>query len=121
MKELITRPQANMLILGISILGVVLALLGWKLIRSREWTGYGVILALIEPLWLVYNAIEDAFGLDSIKALLINAALFIALGFAGRFAWQQWVGRSFLDDDSDRDGSVNTDVDALEDRDAAAV
>lgn len=121
MKELITRPQANMLILGISILGVVLALLGWKLIRSREWTGYGVILALIEPLWLVYNAIEDAFGLDSIKALLINAALFIALGFAGRFAWQKWVGRSFLDDDSDRDGSVNTDVDALEDRDAAAV
>ena len=116
MKELITRPQANMLILGISILGVMLAILGWKLIRSREWTGYGVILALIEPLWLVYNAIEDAFGLDS-----INAALFIALGFAGRVAWMKWVGRSFLDDVSDHDGSGVSDVDALEDRDAAGV
>lgn len=121
MKEMITRPQANMLILGICVLGVVLALLGWKAFRSRELTGYGVILALFEPLWLVYNAIEDAFGLDSIKALLINAALFIALGFAGRVAWLKWVGKSFMDDDSDRDGSENTDVDALEDRDAAAV
>ncbi len=121
MKELITRPQANMLILGISILGVVMAMLGWKLIRSREWTGYGVILALIEPLWLVYNAIEDAFGLDSIKALLINAALFIALGFAGRVAWMKWVGRSFLDDVSDHDASGVSDVDAREDRDAAGV
>ena len=121
MKELITRPQANILILGICVLGVVLTLLGWKVFRSRELTGYGVILALFEPLWLVYNAIEDAFGLDSIKALLINAALFIALGFVGRIAWIKWVGKSFMDDEPDEDGCVNSEVDALEDSDAAAV
>lgn len=39
MKEMITRPQANMLILGLFALGVVLALLGWKAFRSRELTG----------------------------------------------------------------------------------
>lgn len=80
-----------------------------------------MILALFEPLWLVYNAIEDAFGLDSIKALLINAALFIALGLAGRVAWLKWVGKSFMDDDSDLDGSEHAEVDALEERDATAV
>lgn len=121
MKELITRPQANMLILGLCVVGVVLALLGWKVLRSREITGYGVILALSEPLWLIYNAIEDAYGLDSIKALLINAALFIALGFVGRIAWIKWVGKSFMDDESGRDDCVNSEVDALEDSDAAAV
>lgn len=120
MKEMITRPQANMLILGLCAIGVVLALLGWKVIRSREVTGYGVILVLSEPLWMVYNVIEDAFGLDSIKALLINAALFIALGFAGRVAWLKWVGTSFLDDDTDRTAGLSED-DAMEDSDAAAI
>ncbi len=120
MKEMITRPQANMLILGLCAIGVVVALLGWKVIRSREVTGYGVILVLCEPLWLMYNVIEDAFGLDSIKALLINAALFIALGLAGRVAWMNWVGTSFLDDNTDQTAGIS-EVDAMEDNDAAAV
>ena len=120
MKEMITRPQANMLILGLCAIGVVFALLGWKVIRSRELTGYGVILVLCEPLWLIYNVIEDAFGLDSIKALLINAVLFIALGLVGRVAWLKWVGTSFMDDDTDRNAGLS-EVDAMEDSDAAAV
>lgn len=120
MKEMITRPQANMLILGLCAIGVVLAMLGWKVVRSREVTAYGVVLVLSEPLWLIYNAIEDAFGLDSIKALLINAALFIGVGLLGRVAWIKWVGKSFMDDESDQ-GLGMSDVDAMEDADAAAV
>jgi hypothetical protein len=116
MKEMITRPQANMLILGLCAIGAVLVLLGWKVFRSRELTGYGVILVLTEPLWVI----EDAFGLDSIKALLINAALFIALGFAGRVAWMKWVGTSFMDDEPDQSVGVS-EVDVMEDSDAAAV
>jgi hypothetical protein len=69
---------------------------------------------------LIYNVIEDAFGLDSIKALLINAALFIALGLVGRVAWLKWVGTSFMDDDTDRNAGLS-EVDAMEDSDAAAV
>ncbi len=30
-------------------------------------------------LWIVYNAIENVFGLDSVVALLINLALFLAV------------------------------------------
>ena len=120
MKEMITRPQSNMLILGLCAIGAVLVLLGWKVFRSRELTGYGVILVLTEPLWLIYNVIEDAFGLDSIKALLINAALFIALGFAGRVAWIKWVGTSFMDDEPNQSVGVS-EVDVMEDSDAAAV
>ena len=120
MKEMITRPQANMLILGLFAIGVVLVLLGWKVLRSREVTGYGMILLVSEPLWLIYNAIEDAFGLDSIKALLINAALFVCVGLIGRVAWNKWVGHSFMDDESAQEPGVS-DVDAMEDADAAAV
>jgi hypothetical protein len=120
MKEMITRPQANMLILVLCGIGVVLALLGWKVFRSREATGYGVILILSEPLWFIYNVIEDAFGLDSIKALLINAALFIGIGLIGRVAWIKWVGKSFMDDDPEQ-GTGESEVDVMEDADAAAV
>jgi hypothetical protein len=40
---------------------------------------------LAYPLWLVYNRIEDQFGLDSVAALLINLALFVAVGVGGGF------------------------------------
>ena len=39
--------------------------------------------ALLYPLWAVYNAIEDHFGLDSVAALLINLALFVIVGVLG--------------------------------------
>jgi hypothetical protein len=52
--------------------------------------------------------------------LLINAALFIALGFAGRVAWIKWVGTSFMDDEPDQSVGVS-EVDVMEDSDAAAV
>jgi hypothetical protein len=31
-------------------------------------------------MWRVYNAIEDALGLDSVAGLLANLALFVVLG-----------------------------------------
>ena len=41
---------------------------------------------LLYPLWMVYNGIEDYFGLDSVTALVINLALFGAVGIAGGLA-----------------------------------
>jgi drug/metabolite transporter (DMT)-like permease len=46
----------------------------------------GILIGLLGPanwlLWHIYNRIEDHYGLDSVKAMLINLALFAALGIA---------------------------------------
>ena len=52
---------------------------------SDGWRKCGLValcLVLTWPLWLVYNRIEDHFGLDSVAALLLNLALFVVLGVA---------------------------------------
>jgi hypothetical protein len=38
---------------------------------------------LLYPLWVVYNGIEDHFGLDSVAGLLVNLALFCVIGIGG--------------------------------------
>jgi hypothetical protein len=48
--------------------------------RAAAAAGAGI---LLYPLWLVYNRIEDAFGLDSVTALVLNLALFSVIGVAG--------------------------------------
>jgi hypothetical protein len=44
----------------------------------------GLLVGLLGPanwlLWRIFNGIEDRYGLDSVKAMLINLALFAALG-----------------------------------------
>ena len=46
----------------------------------------GILIGLLGPanwlLWRIYNRIEDHYGLDSVKAMLLNLALFAALGIA---------------------------------------
>ena len=124
MKDIITRHQADMLILGMAVLGVALLLLCWKIRKSKEGMGYGVLLMLSLPLWLVFNAIEDYHGLDSIKALLINAGLFICVGIMGSRVWVRYVGTSWLGDSLDTPDVRRTtpdDTDCLEDKDAAAI
>ncbi|HUO57226.1 MAG TPA: hypothetical protein VMV05_03520 [bacterium] len=91
MKELITEEQANQIILALSIL-VTLASLGWGFYAARKapenqrklnWI-YSVISALVGPViwlfWLVYNSIENYYGLDSLKALKYNFLIAVVLG-----------------------------------------
>ena len=53
---------------------------------SRRGRVLWAVLALAGPanygLWRLYNRIEDHWGLDSVKALLVNFALFVFLGIA---------------------------------------
>lgn len=87
--ELIT-PQAfeRWLLLAavaLAVAGAAVAALDW---RSRRSAGpaavRGVTVALLGPLalalWRLYNYFEDRYGLDSVLALLINMAIFVALG-----------------------------------------
>jgi hypothetical protein len=52
----------------------------------------GIVVGLLGPvnwlLWRVYNGIEDHYGLDSVKAMLLNLALFAALGLAVGFGFR---------------------------------
>lgn len=46
-------------------------------------------------LWRVYNAIMDAFGLDSVDALVLNAAIFVCVGLALALA-RIWLWRNYV-------------------------
>jgi drug/metabolite transporter (DMT)-like permease len=73
------------------LLAVILPLLGIAIgaalqFRSRRPGALvtGILIGLLGPanwlLWRIYNRIEDHYGLDSVKAMLINLALFAVLG-----------------------------------------
>ena len=50
----------------------------------------GLSVGLLGPaalgLWVIYNALEDHFGLDSVAALLINLVIFLAVGVLAGFS-----------------------------------
>lgn len=82
MTELITIAQANriMLILLIAapVLGLALGALT-KRIKLGVLTGIGIGGGNY-VMWKVYSAITDRLGLDTVKNLLVNLGLFIAVG-----------------------------------------
>jgi hypothetical protein len=49
---------------------------------------------LVRILWIVFNAIENALGLDSIAGFLINVGLFCMVGFG--LSLFLWYGRRWL-------------------------
>jgi uncharacterized membrane protein len=87
-RELVDAGQVGVLLAVLSGLCLLLAPLSFSLYRRRKpsgaaWLKSGLLALvglLVFPLWLVYNAIEDALGLDSVAALLINLALFVGIG-----------------------------------------
>jgi hypothetical protein len=105
MKELITEEQAGQIVLLLSVL-VSTAGLGFGFWKSRRPGGpdrlvwaQALLGALAGPVlwifWRVYNAIEDAYGLDSLKALGINFFIAVGLGalfFLLYFFLPRWVG-----------------------------
>ncbi len=91
MKELVTTEQAEqvlrLLAMVLPIAGLVIGAIAGA--ARRRLPGHaltGLLIGLVGPaawlLWRVYNAIEGRFGLDSVKGLLINLALFAVIGVA---------------------------------------
>ena len=99
MQEIITMEQANRLFLflaiGSPLVGLALgSLAGARAKAAKQGAvkgfGTGLLGVLILGLWKVYNAITDRLGLDTVKNLVVNLALFIGFGvvaglIAGRF------------------------------------
>ena len=78
------------------VLTPIAAAIGW-FAHSRLAGGCGrngragwIIVALAGPLnfglWTLYNAIENHWGLDQVKPLLINAAIFVTVGIVAGVA-----------------------------------
>ncbi len=89
MRELVTVEQANnaikMIALALPVLGL---LVGATVGATRRQLGRGllggVLVGLCGPamllLWRMYNAIVGVYGLDSVRGLLVNLSLFVAIG-----------------------------------------
>lgn len=60
--------------------GVVLLGVSRKSASAKRAGLIVICLVLVFPMWLVYNAIEDRLGLDSVAGLLTNLVLFVVLG-----------------------------------------
>jgi uncharacterized membrane protein len=90
MREIVTSGQVNslfMALIGIlPVAGAVIgAMIGARKGRLHLYTLMGVLIGLIIALlnlglWRVYNTITDRLGLDSVRNLVVNLALFIILG-----------------------------------------
>jgi hypothetical protein len=88
MRELVDLAAVERLF---ELLALLLPLLGLGIGAALQFSGRrpgalvtGFLLGLLGPanwlLWHIFNGIEDHYGLDSVKAMLINLALFAALG-----------------------------------------
>jgi NhaP-type Na+/H+ or K+/H+ antiporter len=91
MRELIDLPTANAIVRAVAIgfpaAGLVIGAAAGAL---RRRLGRDALLGLVIGLsgvllwamWLVFNAITNHYGLDSVKGLLINLAMFVVVGSA---------------------------------------
>ena len=85
-QELITEHQANLLMLAVLMAAPAVGLL-WGVMVKRLARGLGVGLLVgvgNYALWTAYNAVTDRLGLDTVKNLLVNLALFIVVGIVVR-------------------------------------
>ncbi|HVM33208.1 MAG TPA: hypothetical protein VMU88_08745 [bacterium] len=90
MQELITEQQAQQIVLGFCLLiflGALAFAFFWKprIVKSKRplFMAQALLVSLTGPLlagfWFVYNALEDHYGLDSVKALGLNALIIVVL------------------------------------------
>lgn len=89
MKEMVTPAQAEVIVrgavLGLVVIGVLVAIAARRGPRMRRAApALGAIIAgaglLVYAGWAVYNTVTAKYGLDSVKAALINLAIFVIVG-----------------------------------------
>ena len=89
MREIVTVEQVNRLFLLLAIAGPIVGLLlgaafGARRRQTRSWAISGFLVGLLCVLnlvvWKVYNLLTDRMGLDTVKNLFVNLALFVGLG-----------------------------------------
>jgi len=102
MREIVTVEQVNALFLALAVGGPILGLLIGALVGARRGQAgrgtmsgllIGLLGALNLALWKLYNALTDRMGLDTVKNLLVNLALFVGLGVVAGLIWGYLASR----------------------------
>jgi hypothetical protein len=102
-REIVDIGQLGLALAGLSGAGVVAAAIAGtrRTPAARRLLIVALAAVAVWPLWALYNAVEDRFGLDSVAALAFNLGLFLVVGIggglaAGRF-WPRDEGSSAAD------------------------
>lgn len=94
MREIVTLDQMNRIFLVMAIAGPFLGAAIGACLRGRTGARVGALIGLLGlanlALWELYNLITDALGLDTVKNLLVQLALFVCLGVCAGLV----IGRS---------------------------
>ena len=93
-RELITDHQALLLMLAVLATAPLLGL-AWGAATKRLARGFVAGLLVgggNYALWTVYNVLTDRLGLDTVKNLLVNLALFVGVGIAAGLG-AAWYGK----------------------------
>ena len=93
MKELITLEQANRIMWIVLVAApIVGAIWGAASKRLKQGVVAGLIVGVANYImWNVYNGITDKLGLDTVKNLFVNLALFIVIGIIVGVLWGRMV------------------------------
>jgi hypothetical protein len=93
MQELISPQQSDTIVLVATLLFAVIGgVWGWRAVGTRGLVG-AVPGVLILPLWMFhkwitrYDPQSGYFGLDKVKVLLLEVALFVVLGVVMGWVW----------------------------------
>lgn len=96
-RELVDAGQVGAVLVIVSGVCLPAAVVALALRRGRPQVrrvGLAALAgALLWPMWRLFNAIEDALGLDSIAALALNAAIFLAVGLGFGLLVRRLEGR----------------------------
>jgi hypothetical protein len=110
LREIVDIAAVERLFLLLAVLGpiaglVIGAALGKRSQRLCPCALVGLLLGLLGTLnwllWRTYNVLTDANGMDSVKGLAINLALFIAVGALLGLGYHVWLRRAAADPVSD--------------------
>ena len=105
MHEIVSPGQAEAIVRGAALglvgVGIAAGAIGALFVRSRRAAPIvGALVAvaggLAYILWMVYNSLTARFGLDSVKALLINLGVFAVVGLVygvlAGIIWRRFTG-----------------------------
>lgn len=88
MQEIIDEKTFIAALTAVSIIllvsGAILAVIAWRSKPALRTAGIALMVSgvALGLLWLVYNKVTQHFGLDSVKGLGINLAIFVIVGVA---------------------------------------
>lgn len=92
MNEIISERAFLMVLRGLALFTPAAGGLWWLAARRRPGTRRrSAAVAIVGPavfcLWVMYSAVTDTFGLDSMKGTALNIALFAVVGASAGLLW----------------------------------